>query len=430
MTDPVILLTSLLSADQVVAADRLPTWLTQMDRSPTLVYPHSEAELAAVMACAHQQQWRLLPCGGGSKLAWGGPPAAIDLVVSTARLNQVIDHAVGDMTLTVQAGVRLADLETPLANQQQWLAMDPAYGDRATLGGIVATADIGALRQRYGSVRDRVIGLTLVRHDGEIARAGGRVVKNVAGYDLMKLMTGSYGTLGVISQLTLRLYPIPDTSKTMVVTGPAEVMTSLTAKVRASTLTPVALDLLSPRLVQALELPPGFGLAARFQSLEAGVEEQIALLRAMVPAECHGEILVAVQEEQFWHGASTILYGTPSAPPDLLAKIGVPPTAAMPLLESLTSLLPHHHLARFHGGNGIGSLRLEGESVELGMVKALRSRCHQVGGYLTLHLAPSALKTAIDVWDYQGKALGLMGKVKAEFDPQHRLSPGRFVGGL
>ncbi|XGB40905.1 MAG: FAD-binding oxidoreductase [Nodosilinea sp. LVE1205-7] len=246
MTDPATILTSLLAADQVVGADQLPAWVTQLGQAPVLVYPHSEAELAAVMACAHQQQWRILPCGGGSKLNWGGLLKPIDLVVSTARLNQVIDHAVGDMTLTVQAGTRLADLETPLANQQQWLAMDPAYGNLATLGGVVATADLGALRQSYGGVRDRVIGLTWVRHDGQIARAGGRVVKNVAGYDLMKLMTGSYGTLGVISQLTLRLYPVPDTSKTVVVTAAAADLTRLTHQVRSSPLTPVALDLFSP----------------------------------------------------------------------------------------------------------------------------------------------------------------------------------------
>lgn len=430
MSNPASILSSLLAADQLVEPDQLPAWLTQLGHTPVLVYPHSLVELAAVMACAHQQQWRILPCGSGSKLGWGGLPKSIDLAISTARLNQVIDHAVGDMTLTVEAGARLVDLEAPLAQQQQWLAMDPAYGDQATLGGVVATADIGALRQGYGPVRDRVLGLTWVRHDGQIARAGGRVVKNVAGYDLMKLMTGSYGTLGMIAQLTLRLYPLPDTAKTVVITAGAEDISGLVRRVRASALTPVALDLWSPALVEVLGLPPGYGLAARFQSLAAGVEEQIALLQSMVPPAGQVEVLAQTQADPLWRGASAALYGSPAQLPALVAKVGVPPTAMVSWLATLTSLAPHPPLARFHAGSGIGCLRLEGQDGAMDLVKTLRSRCHQMGGYLTLHLAPAPLKAAIDSWDYQGQAQSLMGQVKAQFDPQGRLSPGRFVVGL
>lgn len=258
---------------------------------PPVVYPSTEAELAEVMACAHQNQWRILPCGSGSKLAWGSLAEGIDVVVSTARLNQVIDHAVGDMTLTAQAGLTLAELAPILASANQFLALDPAYSQRATLGGVVATGDAGSLRQRYGGVRDMLLGLTLVRYDGQVAKAGGRVVKNVAGYDLMKLLTGSYGTLGIISQLTFRLFPRQDASKTVVIPGLASTLENLLARVRRSSLTPVALDLLSPALTERLGYGAELALVARFQSIAPGVVEQVETLLRMVPEALTAQVL-------------------------------------------------------------------------------------------------------------------------------------------
>ncbi|MFM6277764.1 MAG: FAD-binding oxidoreductase, partial [Dolichospermum sp.] len=150
-----------------------------------VVYPHSQAELAAVITTANSHQWRVLACGSGSKINWGGLAKNIDIVVSTERINQLIEHAVGDLTVTVEAGMKFAHIQEILAKSGQTLALDPAFPESATIGGIVATADTGSLRQRYGGVRDQILGITFIRADGEIAKAGGRVVKNVAGYDLM-----------------------------------------------------------------------------------------------------------------------------------------------------------------------------------------------------------------------------------------------------
>ena len=160
-----------------------------------IVYPHTPAELAEVIACAHRNKWRVLPYGNGSKISWGGLVSGVELVVSTKRLNSIIQHAVGDLTVTLEAGTKFTDLQATLASSGQFLALDPDNPESATVGGIVATAAAGSLRQRYGGVRDHLLGITFVRADGQIAKAGGRVVKNVAGYDLMKLFTGSYGTL-------------------------------------------------------------------------------------------------------------------------------------------------------------------------------------------------------------------------------------------
>ena len=231
--------------------------------------PGTAVELAAVVAETYQQRQTLLPCGHGSKLTWGGLVKVPDWVVSTDRLNRLIDHAVGDLTVTVEAGIGFAELQSTLAQAGQFLAIDPAFPDQATIGGIIATGDTGSLRQRYNSVRDMLLGITFVRSDGQIAKAGGRVVKNVAGYDLMKLFTGSYGTLGILTQATFRVYPLPEASQTVVLSGEADAIAQATQALMNSALTPVSADLLS-------ESNPGYSLAVRFQSILPSVELQIS----------------------------------------------------------------------------------------------------------------------------------------------------------
>jgi glycolate oxidase FAD binding subunit len=442
MADVVSVLADILAIDQVVERDNLAADLEPVLTSavvdaslPTaVVYPQTEAELAAVVACAHRHQWRVLPCGHGSKLSWGGLVKPVDLVISTQRLNRILDHAVGDMTLTAEAGLQLSELQPVLAEHNQFLAVDPAYPHQATLGGIVSTAAAGALRQRYGGIRDMLIGISFVRYDGQLAKAGGRVVKNVAGYDLMKLMTGAYGTLGIISQLTFRLYPLPEASKTVLVSGNADVARTLAAELQQSPLTPVAADILSPTLAKQLGHQEAYLLAARFQSILPGVNEQVDKLMAMVPLEAHTEVLVEAAEAQFWDLSNALLYGEgrhaggPQASPVVVAKVGMRPAMAVETLEAITSMLSVPYLARVHSGSGIGTLRLAA-AVTPATVMDLRRLCETAGGYLTVLEAPNALKQAIDVWGYQGSALALMASIKRQFDPQQCLSAGRYLNG-
>lgn len=438
MADLVSTLTALVGAEVVTCQDQIAAGLgaalTQVTADRTLpqavVYPTREAQLAEVMACAHQNQWRVLPCGGGSKLTWGGLAQGVDVVISTARLNQIIDHAVGDMTLTAQAGVTLAELAPKLAAVNQFLALDPAYPNRATLGGIVATGDAGSLRQRYGGVRDMLIGLSLVRYDGQIAKAGGRVVKNVAGYDLMKLFTGSYGSLGVISQLTFRLFPVQETSKTLVISGNMAAIQILTAAVRRSSLTPVALDLLSPALAAALGGPEAFTLAARFQSIAPGVEEQLTVLRQLIPAGLEVKELAETEDQTFWNQANHHLFPAEgTASPTVKAKVGLWPTAACDLLAQLQQIAPSH-LTRLHASSGLGTVGLDAATATPDLLRKLRSICTESQGYLVILEASPDLKQAFEVWGDVGPALALMKTIKTQFDPQRRLSPGRFVGGI
>src|SRR5579862_4186873 len=173
-----------------------------------IVEPECAQDLARELAAANAKGQAVIPRGGGTKTDWGNPPTRADVTLSTKRLNRIVEHAWADLTVTVEAGCTVADLQTKLAEHNQRLAVDVLWPERATIGGILSTNDSGAMRLRYGSLRDLIIGITLALPDGTIAESGGKVVKNVAGYDLPKLATGALGTLGVITRAVFRLHPM------------------------------------------------------------------------------------------------------------------------------------------------------------------------------------------------------------------------------
>ncbi len=395
-----------------------------------VVEPRSQAEVAAVMAIAHQEGWRVLPCGGGSKVTWGGLVGPVDLVLRTTGLQAPIDHAVGDLVVTVGAGVPLATLQAQLAQAGQWVPLDPAYGQRATVGGIVATGDGGALRQRYGGVRDLLIGVSLVRHDGQGAKAGGRVVKNVAGYDLMKLMTGAYGTLGILTSVTLRTYPLGEATASHLFLGTAAAVGELLAAVRRSPLTPQILDLISPQVLQTLGLttdPHSHGLGLQFQSIAAGVAEQGEAVRA-IAASLNLQGLEPPGD--FWPQVQASLLPPPGDPEgESLVKVGLLPAHGPALFPWLQGQCPHPWRGRLHGGSGIGYLWFPPDSLTVETCQALRHWCQTQGGYCTLLAAPPALKQAVDPWGIPPGQQRLMARLQAQFDPQGRLSPQRFALG-
>ena len=422
--------------------------------------PSTGAELGKVMVIASAYNWRVLPMGQGSKLGWGGLAEGIDLVMSTARMNRVVEHAVGDFTVTVEPGLKVAELQRILAEQRQFLAIDPAFENQATVGGVVATADTGSLRQRYGGLRDMLIGVQFARYDGELARAGGRVVKNVAGYDLMKLMTGSYGSLGILSELTFRLYPMQACSRTLVLAGDSRAIEAATAEVRLSGLTPVGLDVLSGSCMESLAISCGEAafsqragddnfreegkwsrsLVARFQGIEDGVEEQTARLKKI--AIKHGmrcEQLDGSEDEDFWVRSRQIIRSN-----TVLCKVGLRPSGIPWLIELADQVMPGAEV-RLYGSSGLGWIQFgrsgespgesPGESADrvdaiVSGLEKLRSHCQKNAGFLTLLQASKTVKQRIDVWGYSGNALNVMSDIKQTFDPQKRLSPGRFVGKL
>jgi glycolate oxidase FAD binding subunit len=421
-------LTSILSTENAVLSwenltpnqqQKIQQGIDSQSHPSCVVYPHSQAELAAVIAIANKHQWRVLPCGRGSKINWGGLAKNIDIVVSTEHINQLIEHAVGDLTVTVEAGMQFAHLQDILAKSGQTLALDPSEPESATIGGIVATADTGSLRQRYGGVRDQLLGITFIRADGQIAKAGGRVVKNVAGYDLMKLFTGAYGTLGIITQVTFRVYPIPETSGTVILTGKVELISQAARILQGSELTPTQVDLLSSKLVTNLDLGTGIGLIARFQSVSESVEEQSKRLLAIgEKLGLHGVIYAANQEADLWQRLPEQIHDL-ATESTITCKIGLLPTQAVEILNNI-------EIGLIHLSSGLGLVRLENQE----QILPLRHLCTANSGFLTILSASVELKKNIDVWGDIGNSLAVMRGIKKQFDTQNILSPGRFVGGI
>lgn len=396
-----------------------------------IIYPETQAQLSDVVACCAQNNWVILPCGSGSKLHWGGlvkvdPTTHYQeiIVVSCDRLNGLIEHAVGDLTVTVEPGIKYAELQATLAKTGQFLAIDPAYPETATLGGIIATADTGSLRQRYRGVRDMLLGISLVRSDGKIAKAGGRVVKNVAGYDLMKLFTGSYGTLGIISQVTLRVYPIQEASGTVVLVGEREHIAKATQTLLSSALTPVAVELLSTNLVKELDLGKAVGLIVRFQTVIGSVEEQLQKLLEVGNSLGLNCIRYCDYEVELWNKLKQKIWHS-HRKTEIICKIGVMPNQAV---ETLNQVALETGLGLIHAGSGLGELHFN--SVNPETILELRQWCESIGGFLTVLAAPLEIKQKLDVWGYNQNGLDIMRRIKQKFDPQNILNPHSFVGGI
>jgi len=472
MKSVVSTLTSILGADGVFSWENLPnSWSQRLSGvfedpncCPCLALPTTIAELAEVVACAAQSNWCVIPAGRGLQLSWGKPiPGRVSqhrspVIVSTDRLDRVIDHAVGDLTLTAEAGVSVQQIQDLLSPHDQFLALQGLGGLDTSLGGLLATADAGSWRHRYGGVRDQVLGIQFVRADGQVAKAGGRVVKNVAGYDLMKLFTGSYGSLGILTQATVRLYPLPDRWETIVLRGDREAISSVTQTVAASPLTPVAMDVLSAGLVRGLGAilgmdrvcPASLGLTLQFASLDAAVKAQVEQVQTWAKEVGLGvDLLSGDVQAHFWNylqirggqGRSVLSVNPspvpPASPEDsnpgdrILCKIGVLPSHALETLDFLeqskTIVEGMQSQGLIHCGSGLGWVELAPGTLRFPVIQNLRQYCQDRGGFLTILEGSIGLKQQLDPWGYRGNALPLMAKVKQAFDPHQLFNPDRFT---
>src|SRR6202171_5208529 len=241
-----------------------------------MIEPGTERELAEVLRLSNEAGLAVIPRGGGTKLGWGNSPARADLILSTARLTKIIEHAWADLTVTVEAGCTIQKLQETLAQHGQRLALDPLWPEKATVGGVLSTNDSGALRLRFGALRDLIIGATIALPDGTLASSGGKVVKNVAGYDLPKLVTGSFGTLGVITRAVFRLHPLPRAAKTFLFTAETfQAMQQHILAIQDSQLPHTSLQI----RCAARELPAADIL---FEATDAGLAGQESQLRKLL----------------------------------------------------------------------------------------------------------------------------------------------------
>ena len=394
--------------------------------------PGSEQEVASVLAYANREGLKVLVRGGGTQLNTGLPPRDGDILLSTRRLKQVVEYAPHDMTVTVQAGLRLADLQSHLARARQWLALDPVLSPGATIGGIISTNVSGGRRLRYGGVRDQIIGIRVVLPDGTIAKGGGKVVKNVAGYDLPKLFTGALGTLGVIVAATFRLYPLRAASRTVVLTAstPAP-LCELAVRVIASTLEPTVLDIMNLRTGGL------YVMTARFEMEPESADEQAASLVEMATDLSDVQTMHDEAEERLWRQVAVDYPLTSDAANTLIVKASLLPTELASWLQSLEHTAQQTGLSiswRAHAGHGLVFARLEARGDEAALTTAvdqLRNAAAAGQGSLVVIDAPPALASKVDVWgSLAPQTLEVMRRLKVRFDPNYILNPGRFVGGI
>src|SRR5215813_4899212 len=265
-------LRSLVGPAHVLAGVDCSRYVLEGRTPEAVVFPGSKEEIAAILTLAGEHQVPVLPWGGGTALGVGAPPTRVGLVLGLKRLNRVLEHEPGDLTATVEAGITLAALQAHLGKRGQWLSLDPAQADRATLGGVLSSNDAGPRRHLYGSCRDLLIGLTVITASGATVKGGGKVVKNVAGYDLPKLFIGAFGTLGVIVEATVKLRPRPDADRLVIVRfGHLKEAGAAARAVMSSDLLPSALDLLDAEACKSLGQP---GEAALLIGVD-GIPEQV-----------------------------------------------------------------------------------------------------------------------------------------------------------
>lgn len=382
--------------------------------------PASPEEAAEAMSAFARDKLAVAFVGGGTDLGLGAPPARLDAVLHTRGMARVKEHAPSDQIVAVEAGITLAALQRHLAPHRQRLSIDPPFPERATVGGIVAASAFGPLRTRYGSARDLVIGITLVRADGVVARGGGKVVKNVAGFDLPRLLCGSLGTLGLVAEVVFRLHPLPETSATLRFGG-------LAAQDVAET-PPVLRDLgVEPAALAAVEEGGAFTLAARFEGFAPGVAEQVARTLARAGA---GERLAGSEEAAFWARHDAL-----RSAGDVRAKATFAPGTLVRAVEALRPLAGalRGGALVLHPALGIAFVAgwLDGEGPAAAAVESARAALGPLGnGALVLAAAPPALRARVDAWGAAPPAIEVMRRLKRELDPEARLAPGRFVGGI
>ena len=393
---------------------------------PSLVVePGTIEETSEVMKLASREGLAVSPRGGGTKMGLGNIPRAVDLILSTARMDGIIEHVPGDQIVRAQAGLKLQDLQDNLSEADQMFGVDPPE-EGATVGGVVAANASGPRRLRYGTVRDLIIGIKVVLADGTVAKAGGKVVKNVAGYDLSKLFTGSLGTLGIIAEANFRLHPIRESARTVLVevddhSQIAEVAQALTH----STFSQFVLDALEMRWEH-----DGGVIAALFEGIEPAVEAQSSAATELLRSHGEANVLGKDDGDEFWDGFAR----RPWATGDVALKIGAPPSDLAAVLDSVVGAAERAGVEASlsgHAGTGVTFAGLSGEvDGLLEVVEEVREIRIRRGGSAVVQEAPLAIKERLDVWGPAGDYLGLTRRVKEKFDPGYIMNPGRFLGGI
>ena len=432
--------------------DKLKVYAIDGKKPKVVVTPGTIDEVSKVVAYASQQHFSIVPRGNGTKMGMGGIPKKMDIVLSTGRLNRITDRDCENLTLSAESGLTLGEVQQGLAKvgKGYFLPLDPPFTDKATLGGIVATNSSGPKRLLYGTARDMMIGAKAVFPNGDIVVSGGKTVKNVSGYDMCKLLIGSYGTLGILCEMTFKLLPLPEKEATLLLSfAELEEADGFAREMRGSQLIPSSLEILNAKAVQKMKypvsMPPNgnFLVAIGVEGVTESIDRQISEMSEI--GKKHG-VLEAVTLDSdkhlaFWIAIRDFSYGLIQEYPNaislksnfLISKSG----EMLGEYEKIAQGLGIDCAFISHAGNGIlyshilpgKNFRSKVESfVEL--IEKLTAEAVKYGGGLVVESSPLSIKKKVDVWGQSRSDYLVARRLKEQIDPAGILNIGRFVGGI
>ena len=418
---------------------RYPTSFAVDSRLPKEVTTVGSAvEIEQALASASDRNLAVIATGGRTMLGLGMPPRRYDVAIDMSGLNQVVDYEPNDFTISVGAGTTLAQLQRTLAEHGQFVPLDAPQFERATIGGVAAVGRGGLRRTAFGGPRDWLIGMRMVRADGQQIKGGGQVVKNVSGYDLPKLFAGSMGTLGAIVEVTLKLRPLPAADRVITIAAPS-FPDALTAAFAASQAAPslngcAALSAESAAQARALGAE-GISDQPTLILRAAGLESAVAEVLADAVGAVRLSGLDAPERTtpaifETWQAIADLELATP--PDQIRLRLGVRPASLAAAQQILAERLPFADRWVAAGDSGLLYVDTPFADVQPAaeLVESLRTDLNALGAHLTVESAPVELKRLIDIWGPAGPGERLMRSIKQQFDPKGILSPGRFVGGI
>ncbi|WP_101842742.1 FAD-binding oxidoreductase [Halobacillus sp. Marseille-P3879] len=409
------------------------------NRGAVVLTPKSEEEIAEILQKANQEGKSVSVEAGGSKRGYGGTKEHYDYTLSMAEYKGVVEHKVGDMTVTVRAGTTISELQDFLQEHNQMISIHPNWPDQATIGGVIAANESGPKRLKYGSARDLVIGLRVVYPDGKIIRTGAKVVKNVAGYDMNKLFVGAMGTLGVITEVTMKLRPTPKYESLVQVSAPEEKLLDLkelAVSIQDSIIEPVSLELLNPTLSKKMMNREAYTLLIAFEDVEKSCRYQEEWVYKHIPKGADVEVIHQQEARNFWQTfkdlAPSSLVEPASGATRAVVKIG---SKNMDVYEIMKEALDIDAPVRIeaHGGlgHGISYYILSGSEQEvISAIRHLRKAAEEKKGYAIVKHLPYHLRNQVDVWGKKTSYFFLFEGIKRTIDPKNTLNHQRFIGGI
>jgi glycolate oxidase FAD binding subunit len=403
------------------------------------VSPKTEEEISTILSYANSKGHSLFIMGNGTKRGYGGLLEKADILLSLAQYTGIVEHNPGDMTLTVKSGTPFQEIQNYLATYNQKIPLDPFCPKHATIGGIISANDNGPKRMGYGSARDNVIGLRMVYPDGTLINSGGKVVKNVAGYDMNKLFIGAMGTLGVVSQVTLKLRPIPKYESILFLSFPEnnlEEIQAFAVKVLDSMIEPISLEILTPSLAGKLTNNNQYTLLISFEDVKSSVHYQEEVIRSITPEKTTLTSLSQNEAKIFWdrfyHHQPNGLTNSPSTVAVL--KIGVTNLDVLKIVKETELIGDSCHVSiEAHGGLGTGlcQMTIRGASDDVvSASKQIREIAVHYGGYAIVKHLPFSLRKIVNVWGAKSASHFLFEGIKQKIDHNQILNPSRFVGGI